>query len=364
MYPEYTDEQREYIEWKLEQLPEHVKQKLPFHQEREFIQTTRMSVFKYLHLVRLLRKHPVFSISTPGLPDAALQIGIALYQFGGETSNLRTVARLFDVSEKTVMQSTKHTVTAVIDCLGAKITWPDSEDAEDFGDPQFEGAVGFMGASSIGLDIEPEYLPEDFRSRAGDLCDKKFCIRVIAVVSPAREFVYFFPGGPGSTPDNTMLRSTSLFEGQDTYFGDDEYVLASRGFTCSAHIMPPFVGDRLAPRLTRTGEAQRLYNKAHEHLRKTTIKYVFTAWKHVFPSLHHLPVQIRNAKSLLFAKDWIQATAYLYNFLQLAPSDIDKVCLIYANGEYHPGYEYDEDYDEDSNLPPLDTSVTLLPQDM
>ncbi|KAJ1949966.1 hypothetical protein FBU59_000905 [Linderina macrospora] len=323
-----------------------------------------MSIFKFLHLVRLLRKHPAFSITSPELPDAVLQVGITLYQFGGETSSMRTVARLFDLSEKTVMQATKNTVTAIIDCLGAKITWPDAEDAEDFGDPQFEGAVGFMGTSSVGLDIEPEYLQEDFRCRAGDMSDKKFCIRVMAVVSPAREFVYFYSGSPGSTPDSAMLRSSPLFKDQDTHFGDDEYVLASRGFMSSTHFMPPFVGDQLAPRLTRTGEAQRLFNKAHEHLRQTTIKYVFTSWKHIFPSLHHLPVQIRNAKSLLFAKDWIQATAYLYNFLQMTPSEIDKVRLIYANGEYHPGYEYDEDYDEDSNLLPLDTGVTLLPQEM
>jgi hypothetical protein len=292
----------------------------------EFLQKYRMPKEAVKKLAQLIKSNDIFSKTrAQGNAQAPVvhQLLVFLKYAGteGSGSSAPDLRHVFGIGRGTCILYINRVTKAICDLRNHYIKWPDEEERskiEAVIENKFNipNCVGMMDGTLFPLAFEPE--TED----APDYKGRKFgySLSTLIINDDKKRIRYYLAGWPGCVHDNSVFKSSHVYNSPLSYFKPTQYVIADSAYTSSWFVISNY--KALPNQLLRGKE-----EKFNATIAKARVlaEHTIGLLKGQFPSLRQIRKKIRMADQELSIQSilmHIEAVIILHNFL------IDVSCTI------------------------------------
>lgn len=211
--------------------------------ERNFRKFARMSKNNFNQLVTLIKDDLVFHNNSL-VPQSPVewQLLLTLCQLGlsGNGGSAYMIGQMFAMSEGSVHNFTRRCFEAILKLKDDYVHWPDQEEQNhikwQIGRKSFfKDCVGFIDGTLIPLSRAPKINPEDFWTRK-----HTYALNSLLICDHQARIIYSFHGYCGSSHDQRIFSHTEISQHPEDFFGENEYILADSGYTCTKNLIPTF----------------------------------------------------------------------------------------------------------------------------
>lgn len=290
---------------------------LPRYDEKRFRQVLRMSREAFSFVLSSIKSHSVFKENSAQFP-VELQLQISLYRFGrfGNGASVCDNARIFGVSEGTVINSTRRILKAILSLEEIHLSWFTPPEAKAmkkriFRKSGFRSCLGFLDGTTIVLAEKPIKDGEIYFNRKNE-----YGLNCQIVADLDRRIRYFFVGYPASVHDSRCIKESNFCTTPEDFFSPGEYVLADSAYTLSEHVITPF------KKPTSLNHDNAEFNSILSSVR-VEVEHCIGILKNRFGSLKGMRHRISGGKSAREVVDWVKACAILHNMALNDSSSID-----------------------------------------
>ena len=287
-----------------------------------FLTMFRMHRDAFWKIVELLTPHwkqteRTYRGGRTNVRDISMQVAVGLYCLGAEGGGVERHRISLNIS----YGSTRVYLWRLIEvlCILAPdvIRWPtpalrrenaiarermgfNSIAAEVFND-----CIGYVDGSVIILRDKPLVDHQAYFSRK-----KEYGFNLQAVCDRDRKFIYAYMGYTAGAHDSRIYKHTPLYLNPAAYFASHEYLLGDKAYAVGPHLIPPFK----EPQARRPECANFNYNLS---IPRVQIEHAFGILKARFPSLHKVPIRIRQDRVAghLQVIKWTMGCITLHNLL-------------------------------------------------
>ncbi|KAI7954796.1 hypothetical protein MJO28_005196, partial [Puccinia striiformis f. sp. tritici] len=297
---------------RLEQPPDAHEFVLNRMTDGKFKQFFRMSRTSFFQLCKQVEDDPVFhnNSNRPQQPVIE-QMMVTLHRLGtfGNGVSVGMVGHQFRIADGSVELYTNRCLMVILRLQSKLVTWPNararSDISQDFKEVGFDGCVGLIDGSLVGLSTCPEKDGPDYYSRKGS-----YGIVTLLVCDKDKNITYLYTGWPGCSHDQRLMANCALTTSPTDYFSEGQYLLADSAFLPMENVVPAYRRQRHQP-LT---DEQNDFNR-HLSGMRVAIENCIGLWKNRFQSLRGLRLRIANKQDMVRATAWIMACAVLHNYL-------------------------------------------------
>jgi hypothetical protein len=265
----------------------------------------RMDPASLDRVVSTLRTHSVYQQRGPKpQKDPQLQIGVALYYFGG-TCNKHRIATIFGISSGSVQNFIDRFITAVLSLQEEYMSWPEPHTEQyraivqkhliQYGLPE---CLGFVDGTMIPLWRKPDGPSGGFYFTR----KKIYAINLSIIVDSERRILFAVTGrkircvhlianclDTGTMHDSAVLNASDFYGlPEGTFFEDPTgYIIGDSAYRLTNRVMKPFS----EPQLKRGDHAERDNRKFFNRIvssARVNVEHAFGAMKCRFPALSRL----------------------------------------------------------------------------
>lgn len=264
-----------------------------------------------------------------------LQLLVFLYSLGcsGSDCNNKRIAARFHVSSGVIHLFVQRVTKALLSHKNDVIRWPSEDEKlnisneikQQYGLPN---CIGIMDGTLLRLQYAPLIHPENYHSRKGF-----YAVQALIICDHTCRINHVYVGWPGSTHDNRVWRNSKVFQYQDLYFNDIQYVICDSAYTVDAHVIPAYKRSRGIVVL----DAMKMFFNRELSICRVKVEHTIGLLKNRFLCLKDLNILISDKKSMKVLIDRFLCCVILHNLLLHEP----------IPDEWH---NYDEEDDEELDL--------------
>ena len=316
-----------------------------------FLTMFRMHRDAFWKIVELLTPHwkkteRLYRGGRINIRDINMQVAVGLYCLGAEGGGVERHRISLNIS----YGSTRVYLWRLIDvlCMLAPevICWPNQTTRREnaiarknsgfnsIAAEVFNDCIGYVDGSVIILRDKPLVDHQAYFSRK-----KEYGFNLQAVCDRDRKFIFAYMGYTAGAHDSRIYKHTPLYQNPNAYFASHEYLLGDKAYAVGPHLIPPFK----EPQARRPDCANFNYNLS---IPRVQIEHAFGILKARFPSLHKLPIRIREDRVAghLQVIKWMMGCITLHNLL-IDLKD-DESWLNFTSGSSQ-GIQNSQELDED-----------------
>lgn len=191
------------------------------------------------------------------------------------------------------------------------IKWPDAAQRRmfvqrNFANTHIPGFLGVIDGTHINLDRAPGHGDDAglFYSYKG-----RYGFNYVAIVDPFKRFMYLHYGYSARSSDMRVQRVMRPLLEPNTFFDDDQFILADAGFACTSRIIPMF--KRQAKRVDLPPRKLWFNNAVKAH--RVIVEHAFGVLKGRWQLLRNGRLRLRTEQDEVRAHAIIQCAFILHN---------------------------------------------------
>jgi hypothetical protein len=313
-----TPRQRPFNKYQLDLNPHPSEgERLPWLKDDEFLAAYRMTRIAFRRLLRMIKDHPVFQVSTTGRKQQPVkyQLLTLLHYLSssGSAANGARTRNHFHIAYGAKDIYVKRCVTAIRSYLRPiYYTWPDAQERRDLArdfkkDYHLPNAILLVDGTTFRLMQRP------MRQDAADYSGRKegYTLTNLFFSDAKRRIRYFVAGWAGSAHDSRMWTNCKLYQQSATYFSPNEYVIGDSAFANGPHMVTTY--------RARTGGVIDGANKRFNDLLsspRVISEHVNGILKGRWSWLNNIPCLLtEDPRSMRKILELIDVTVILHNFL-------------------------------------------------
>lgn len=219
--------------------------------QNEFRQAFRMNKDTFNFILNQIENNDIFkSTGTKEQQPVWVQLLVTLERFGfdGNAGSVGKIARSMGIGNGTVVLYTNRVMEALLCLKQNYIKWPNSSGRKRISNyfeekHKLKGCVGVVDGTLVNFCQKPFIDSETYWSRK-----QRYSMNLQIVCNHRREIIYYQVGYPGSCHDSYCFGKTDLCKNPQSYFSNNEYLLADCGYALSSNVIVPYrnpQGDQL-----------------------------------------------------------------------------------------------------------------------
>ncbi|XP_046358481.1 protein ANTAGONIST OF LIKE HETEROCHROMATIN PROTEIN 1-like [Haliotis rufescens] len=258
-----------------------------FCSEEDYRRHFRMSKAMFEELLKTLENQTDLQQSTSvgGRPELSTEMRLYItLNYLGSRKSMRQLAKIYQVSESSVLTSVRKVVSAIYQVMQTFIKWPESSRlsniAENFS--QQTGMPRVVGVIDVShIHVRAPVAQKDYYTNLRG----KLSIILQAVCDHKMKFLHCCTGWPGSVDDASVFHDSDLYmdvmTNQSKFFPPGHYLVADSAYPLQDWLLTPFDESE------NLNESQVKFNQTHKDTGEV-IQRAFAHLKARFPRLYYI----------------------------------------------------------------------------
>jgi hypothetical protein len=171
----------------------------------------------------------------------AYQLLVFLFRVGkqGTCGSSIAVGNYFGIGKGSVNNYIRRCVEALHEIHDDVVYWPNKTERDEMkarvASTGFRHCVGIVDGTLVVLEFKPEKYHKCYYSHKS-----VYGLNVMIVCDDQKRVTYYVAGWPGSTHDNRVFRTSSLFLNREEFFSFREYLLGDSAYSTSSVMVQSF----------------------------------------------------------------------------------------------------------------------------